>query len=131
MAKCCNPQPGDKITGIVVRGKGVSIHNINCPRIKYIPRKRRLKVQLQKISAEPGFAVNLDIIAKDRIGLFKDITATIANYGVNILSFDGSTSLPDDKVRIQLKIVIPNIDDLLGLMKSLESVPQIVQVKRR
>ena len=29
-AKCCNPVPGENITGYITRGKGVSVHSVNC-----------------------------------------------------------------------------------------------------
>jgi GTP pyrophosphokinase len=29
-AKCCNPVPGDSILGFITRGRGISIHKINC-----------------------------------------------------------------------------------------------------
>ena len=30
-AKCCYPLPGEKVTGFVTRGRGVSIHIVGCP----------------------------------------------------------------------------------------------------
>ncbi|MFQ5623358.1 MAG: RelA/SpoT family protein, partial [Paracoccaceae bacterium] len=33
MAPCCNPVPGERIVGIGVRGKGVMVHAIDCPRL--------------------------------------------------------------------------------------------------
>ncbi|MFX5743329.1 hypothetical protein ABTE37_20535, partial [Acinetobacter baumannii] len=30
LARCCKPAPPDVIAGFVTRGKGVSIHRVNC-----------------------------------------------------------------------------------------------------
>ncbi|MDP3697506.1 MAG: RelA/SpoT family protein [Candidatus Taylorbacteria bacterium] len=42
LAKCCNPQVGDKIKGYMTLNRGVSVHTINCKSIKNIDEKRIL-----------------------------------------------------------------------------------------
>ena len=32
-AKCCNPLPGDRVIGFISRGRGVTVHNTDCPKI--------------------------------------------------------------------------------------------------
>ena len=32
-AQCCNPVPGDPVTGWITRGRGVSVHRRGCPRV--------------------------------------------------------------------------------------------------
>src|SRR5690606_4468840 len=31
LARCCTPAPGDEILGFVTRGRGVSVHRVDCP----------------------------------------------------------------------------------------------------
>ncbi len=42
LAKCCNPQAGDKIKGYMTVNRGVSIHTINCKSLKNVDEKRIL-----------------------------------------------------------------------------------------
>jgi len=44
-AKCCNPIPGDEISGYISRGRGVIIHTKNCPYIKKMDQERMVDVQ--------------------------------------------------------------------------------------
>lgn len=44
MAKCCNPEPGQKIAGYMTLAKGVSVHAQQCPNIKNSPESRLVSV---------------------------------------------------------------------------------------
>jgi len=46
-ARCCNPAPGDLITGYVSRGRGIIIHRQKCANLVNIP-----EVEKRKIAAE-------------------------------------------------------------------------------
>lgn len=130
LAKCCNPVHGEKIVGIVVSGKGISIHSRHCPRLKAFSPNRSLKASWQKTVPIMGYVTILEIIANDRLDLFKDLTATITNHRVNILSIFSDHNLPGGRLKIRLKIAVPNLENLLGLINDLEAVNQIIKVTR-
>ncbi|MEK7604066.1 MAG: RelA/SpoT family protein [Patescibacteria group bacterium] len=44
MAKCCNPEPGQKIAGYMTLTKGVSVHAQQCSNIKNSPESRLVSV---------------------------------------------------------------------------------------
>ncbi|MEX0799174.1 MAG: bifunctional (p)ppGpp synthetase/guanosine-3',5'-bis(diphosphate) 3'-pyrophosphohydrolase, partial [Bacteriovoracaceae bacterium] len=44
MGKCCNPIPGDPITGFITRGRGITIHTKSCQRIQEFEESRKIHV---------------------------------------------------------------------------------------
>jgi GTP pyrophosphokinase len=51
ISKCCNPKPGDKITGYITLSRGVSIHQIHCANLKS-PKDHRRILQVNWSSAK-------------------------------------------------------------------------------
>lgn len=43
--RCCIPKKRDKIAGYITRGKGITIHNILCPTLKSLDKKRVVTVE--------------------------------------------------------------------------------------
>lgn len=86
-AKCCNPVPGDKIIGYITRGRGVSVHRSDCPNINELSKNEECIVEVNWASKPSGtFHIEIEVEAIDRTHLLKDITATLSDSGVNILS---------------------------------------------
>ncbi|MDR2481680.1 MAG: HD domain-containing protein [Spirochaetaceae bacterium] len=46
-AHCCNPMPGDPITGFVSRGRGIIVHKKNCNSLKYIKEFEQRRVDAE------------------------------------------------------------------------------------
>ena len=39
LSKCCTPVPGDAILGFVTRGRGVSVHRVDCSNAASLPEE--------------------------------------------------------------------------------------------
>ncbi|MDH2427393.1 bifunctional (p)ppGpp synthetase/guanosine-3',5'-bis(diphosphate) 3'-pyrophosphohydrolase [Sphaerisporangium sp. TRM90804] len=93
LSRCCTPVPGDEIVGFVTRGHGVSVHRTNCPNIDQL---RAEPDRLVEVSWSPGddsvFLVAIQVEALDRPRLLSDITRTLSDQHVNILSASVTTS---------------------------------------
>ncbi len=88
IAKCCNPVPGDKIVGYITRGKGVSVHRIDCTNVNTLMSKENERfIEVNWDSKAPNkFNTEIQIEALDRTKLLRDITNVIGEYDLNILS---------------------------------------------
>jgi GTP pyrophosphokinase len=88
LARCCTPLPGDEIVGYVSLGKGVTVHAAGCANARALRSRdpnRFVEVEWA-MGSEKLFTVELLVEALDRMHLLKDITGTISDANVNILS---------------------------------------------
>jgi len=90
LAKCCKPAPPDAIGGFVTRGKGVSIHRVDCPDFRHIGRthpERVIAVQWRggKVNQAAFYPVDVSVEAKDRQGLLRDISEVFSREKINVI----------------------------------------------
>ncbi|NCX16629.1 MAG: bifunctional (p)ppGpp synthetase/guanosine-3',5'-bis(diphosphate) 3'-pyrophosphohydrolase [Actinobacteria bacterium] len=94
LARCCTPVPGDLIIGFITKGSGVSIHRNDCVNARDLVLNQNDRIV--KVSWRSGaasiFLVNIQVEALDRESLLADVTRTLSDQHVNILSAAVSTS---------------------------------------
>jgi len=135
MANCCNPLPGDEIIGYITQGRGVTIHRKDCPNVVNEVEKERL-VAVDWGNVSQVYPVKLQIDSYDRTGLLRDISAVIAEEGINITDVDftrddsGSTSLRVDlevTSTAQLSKLVAKIQSLWGVINVVRKGEAIVR----
>ena len=80
LAQCCSPVRGDDVVGYITRGRGVSVHRVDCPNVRHLMTsepERFVNVTWDVPSGEV-FPVDFEILAVDRPGLLKDVLDVIA-----------------------------------------------------
>ena len=95
-ARCCQPVPGDPITGYLTRGRGVSIHRSNCASLSAL-LARAPERMIEVAWGDRGgaaYEVGIGVRAYDRKGLLKDVSSAIAAADAHVLA--ASTRLDAD-----------------------------------
>ncbi len=94
LSRCCTPVPGDEITGFVTRGHGVSVHRSDCTNLRHLldSEPERLVPVHWSPTEDSLFLVGIQVEALDRTGLLSDITRSISDQHVNILSASVTTT---------------------------------------
>ncbi len=126
--KCCNPVPGDAITGYITRGFGVTVHRSNCINALKMSSERRVDVQWNEDSSET-FPVKLQISSMDRVGLLADIAMHISKHGANILSLNTKTR-EDGTVDSLVSIAVDNTAHLHKVLSALKKIKFVQEVTR-
>ncbi|MEW9531301.1 bifunctional (p)ppGpp synthetase/guanosine-3',5'-bis(diphosphate) 3'-pyrophosphohydrolase [Microbispora sp. NPDC049125] len=93
LSRCCTPVPGDDIVGFVTRGHGVSVHRTNCPNVEQLNAQPDRMVQVAWSPQDDSvFLVAIQVEALDRPRLLSDVTRTLSDQHVNILSASVATT---------------------------------------
>jgi len=130
-AGCCRPVPGDRIVGVVTRGRGVSIHRQDCVNIAgdRIPEERRVRVDWDA-GEDEKFLVSLQIRGEDRKNLLADITGQISKSDVAI---QGGTFRRDEKdlsAVVQVTVEIRGLKELEKVVRDVRKVAGVQAVER-
>ncbi|HJS73595.1 MAG TPA: ACT domain-containing protein, partial [Vicinamibacteria bacterium] len=129
-AKCCNPIPGESITGYVTRGKGVSVHSAQCPNLLklMVDPERRVEVSWQG-EKDAKYDITLSVNVEDRKGILADITSIIADMNTDIRTIEAKT-FEDRKGAIDVTVSISNVKELDRIQRSIRSVEGVLDVAR-
>jgi GTP pyrophosphokinase len=129
VAPCCEPVPGDLITGFTTRGKGITVHRADCPNALNPPDERRVVPVDWDVDASDLYPVSIKIEAWDRTGLLRDITTVIAGQKVNMSR--AAVSVYEDKTAVvSTTVEIDSLSQLSRLMEKLEQVRDVHTVAR-
>jgi GTP pyrophosphokinase len=130
-ARCCNPIRGEKIVGYITRGKGVSVHSVNCPNVLnllYDP-ERRIDVEWDR-SADPSpYTVRLKIAVADRRGILADVSSRIAGINTNIRDIEATVDA-EQQGSIRMTVEIADVKHLDRVMKSIRGIDGVLAVER-
>ena len=131
LAKCCTPVPGDEILGFVTRASGVSVHRTDCVNVPSLESQpeRFVRVQWAPTSSSV-FLVNIQVEALDRSRLLSDVTRTLSDQHVNILS--ASVSTTRDRIalsRFTFEMADPlHLGSVLKAVRTIEGVYDVYRV---
>jgi guanosine-3',5'-bis(diphosphate) 3'-pyrophosphohydrolase len=129
LANCCHPLPGDKIIGYITQGRGITVHRRDCPNIIHEMEKERL-VKVEWGDVAQVYPVMIQVDAWDRVGLIRDISAIIAEEGVNL----GEVSMGnhnDGSVSLYFTLEVKSAAQLSKIMSRVNSVWNVVSVTRK
>lgn len=133
IAGCCKPLPGDAISGYITHGRGITIHRSDCPNIlRYIIDGKERLVEVQwGPRALATYPVDIEIIAYDRHGLLRDITAVLANEKVNVVAVNTEVNKSTNIAHMVITLEIPDLDKLSRILGHINQLSNITEVRRR
>lgn len=132
MAKCCQPVPGDEISGFITQGRGISVHRLDCEQLaNALNQQPEREVDVQwGIDNNQSYQVSINIIGSDRQGLLRDISTIISNERVSIIGLESNTDHAKQSMSMGIKIEISNNEALTRLMTKLNQLDDVIEVKR-
>lgn len=130
LAKCCNPIPGDPITGFITRGRGVSVHRSDCLNVLKDNDLSRLIGVSWDVGLDKDYVVDIEIVCNDRSGVLAEILAVPSELKMNISSVNANPNHSNKTSTVLLGIQVRNADQVQQLMNRLRRVKDVFSVAR-
>ncbi len=126
-AHCCNPVPGDPVTGWITRGRGVSVHRRGCPRVLELDPERRVQVSWAD-DVEVDLPVSLRVMTDDRAGILASVSSVFSANGVSIS--EASCLSKDGRAENMFHFRVGDIDRLREIMRGVAKLKGVLDVER-
>lgn len=127
LARCCSPLPGDDIIGYITQGKGLTVHRKECVNVKNLPKEKLINVYWNANNIHK-FNARIDVYARDRVGLLKDILTEISNLGSNV--YDARAIVKNGRVNVYIVLEVQNIHHCEAIMRAIRGVKDVIMVGR-
>ena len=128
-ARCCNPLPGEAITGFITRGHGVTVHLAGCPVALATDPQRRVPV-VWKVGEETLRPIELEVLCVDQPGLLAAMTKAIASAGVNISTAEVKTTGQVGRALSHFELKVSSATQLNNLMHTIAGIEGVMRVSR-
>jgi len=128
LAHCCNPLPGDAITGFITRGRGISIHRFDCPRALDIDPERQVDVNwTNQLPTE--YPVTINVYSVDTAGILAELSKIFSESGISIKqancqTYDGGSAINT------FYFHVVHVDKLRQVMHAIQRIRGVSRVER-
>ncbi len=132
IGKCCNPVPGEPITGYITRARGVTVHHMDCPCVSDLGgESERLVVVEWEDEGQKDFEVRIHIVAEDKPGQLAEITQVVAGCNTNITRANikqGANKRAYFDFLIEISD-LAQLDETLSAISAIEGVIHVERIK--
>lgn len=130
LAKCCNPVPGDPIVGYITRGRGISVHRLDCQNISIDKEDSDRLIDVSwDIEVDSVYAVSLEIHCTNKTGIMADIMNITSESKININSINARATNQSDAV-IALGVDVKDTEQLENIINKIRRIKGVYSVKR-
>jgi len=136
-AGCCHPLPGDRIVGIVATGKGVTIHNRDCPTLENFSATPERFIDVDwdpAAAAEPkgkgeGHTGRISVLAYNEPNAIANVTNAISRQDGDIVNLR-IVNRQGDFFEMLVDIEVRDLRQLVNVIASLRAAGGVHQVER-
>ncbi|ULA64892.1 MAG: GTP pyrophosphokinase [Nitrospira sp.] len=130
LSRCCNPVPGDRILGYITRGRGLTIHSVDCPNLEALDYDRERLVEVEWDTEAPGLhPVKVSVITVDKTGVLANVSSAIAECQANISRAEISTR-EDRKAALDFVVEVNDTKHINQVLKAIERVDGVISARR-
>ena len=132
IARCCHPVPGDEVFGFITRGRGITVHKLNCSNAEGLRHEpdRIVAVRWEDPLTLKGpgpFSIGLTVRTQDRIGILSQIAGALADLGADVRHAEVHTG--DHKGTLTFQVEVKNEKQLRRIISKLRRNNGVIDVR--
>ena len=131
-AKCCQPVPGDEVTGYMTRGKGIALHRHGCANVAHYQQtepERLTEIDWKPSDPTQRYSTDIKIELVDRLGLLEDIGKLFSEAKTFIQAIR-TRSLPNHTAVMQISFDAADTDHIAAMITKLQRLTDVVDIHR-
>lgn len=132
VSRCCNPVPGDEIIGFITKGRGISVHRVDCSNVTSLPeseKARFIEVEWEDLTVGKAYNADICLICNNRKGMLSDISKVCDDHDVKIMGINAKTG-DDGSASINLTIAIGSTQQMQRILRAFRNVEGVFNVYR-
>ncbi|HVP17886.1 MAG TPA: TGS domain-containing protein, partial [Spirochaetia bacterium] len=128
LAQCCTPSTGDAIVGYISRGRGITVHKIDCPSVSSIKDFTERSIDVEWETVSPKSTRRFQVTARRTSNLFSEIEGALKKFGGHLI--EGKLEENElEMLRGFFTVELDNREDFGRVMKSLRTIPTVVSIQ--
>ncbi len=132
LALCCSPVRGDDVVGYITRGRGVTVHRVDCPNVKHLMQTKSEQERFVNVAWDAPndevFPVDFEVVAVDRSGLLKDILDVIG--AMNKSAPKVGASVHNNTAHIHFRVDVRDQKEIEHIKENVSRIPDVTNVYR-
>lgn len=129
LGQCCTPVPGDEIVGYITKGKGITIHRVNCPNVTNV-NDRLISVHWNENVTDASYPVDLTIKCFDRPNLLIDVMNSLSQAKVQISKIKATFHPTSSTSSIFVTVLVKHVADLSSIYNYILNIDSVYKIDR-
>jgi len=129
LARCCHPIPGDRIAGLLTRGKGLVVHRVDCGNLLAQKDHDRVVDIAFNPEASRDYPAELRLEVKNVRGVLASVAATISTAESNIRHAHVNER-EDETSSLVIELAVRDRAHLARIIRHLRKMPPVLRVIR-
>ncbi len=128
LASCCDPLPGDPIIGYISRGRGVTVHTLDCPNVKNMEPERLIDVTWGNEKEQP-FPARVHVTCKNEKGILAKIVTSLAQEDINLQEGSFKSNVDGQGV-VDMQVEVASTSHLYATLDKLAKIKGVTKAIR-
>ena len=131
--KCCNPVPGEPITGIVTKGRGIVVHTNSCKNLLRLMQEKDRIVDVSWAAEKSNrFMVGIRVLGERRKNFLAEISESLNSLNSNIIDVNMTSENSLFTCDITIEVIdLSHLHKVVGKIKKNTGVIAVNRINNR